>query len=120
MIIELLENLKFIKYTSVHSINRINDKKSSSIARESQQKFSQINNLLFRRLKTLIIISLSTAEHYFSFSQLNFAITMIQSSVETQLKNYDSSNSQAESSRNLVIYSKFSKQIFKFFKTDFV
>jgi hypothetical protein len=66
------------------------------------------------------MISLSTAEHRSSFSQSNFAITMTWSSVETQLKNYDSSNSQVESSRDLIIYSKLSKQIFKFLKTDFI
>jgi len=36
----LLENLKLIKYTSVHSINRINDEESSLIAWESQKHFS--------------------------------------------------------------------------------
>jgi hypothetical protein len=39
------------------------------------------------------MILLFIAEHHSLFSQLNFAITMIQSSVETQLENYDSSNS---------------------------
>ncbi len=32
MIIDLLKNLKLIQYTSIHSINKINDNESSLIA----------------------------------------------------------------------------------------
>jgi len=51
MIIELLKNLKLIKYASVHSINRINDKESSLIARESQQKISSNQQSSFQKIK---------------------------------------------------------------------
>jgi len=51
MIIELLENLKLIKYTSIHLINRINDKESSLIAEESQQKTLSNQQSFFQKIK---------------------------------------------------------------------
>jgi hypothetical protein len=66
------------------------------------------------------MILLFTAEHHFSFNQLNFAITMIHSFVETQFKNYNSLNSQLESLKDFVIYSQLSKYLFIYFKKDVV
>jgi len=43
-LIELLDNLQLIKYTSIISINRISDKESSLIARESNQSRELINS----------------------------------------------------------------------------
>ena len=42
-LIELLDNLQLIKYTSFISINIISDKESSLIARESNQSRESIN-----------------------------------------------------------------------------
>ncbi len=43
-LIELLDDLQLIKYTSFISINRISDKKSLLIARESNQSRESINS----------------------------------------------------------------------------
>jgi len=43
-LIELLDDLQLIKYTSFISINRISDKESSLIARESNQSRESINS----------------------------------------------------------------------------
>jgi len=51
MIVELLENLKLIKYTSVRLINRINDKESSLIAKKSQQKILLNQQSSFQKIK---------------------------------------------------------------------
>jgi len=42
-LIELLDDLQLIKYASFTSINRISDKESSLIARESNQSRESIN-----------------------------------------------------------------------------
>jgi len=42
-LIELLDNLQLIKYASFTSINRISDKESSLIARESNRSRESIN-----------------------------------------------------------------------------
>ncbi len=43
-LIELLDDLQLIKYASFISINRISDKESSLIARESNQSRESINS----------------------------------------------------------------------------
>jgi len=43
-LIELLDDLQLIKYTSFISINRISDKESSLIARESNRSRESINS----------------------------------------------------------------------------
>ncbi len=43
-LIELLDDLQLIKYASFISINRISDKESSFIARESNQSRESINS----------------------------------------------------------------------------
>ncbi len=59
-LIELLEDLQLIKYTSFISINRISDKESSLIARES------INSQI-KQQKWLYLLLLSIALRSISF-----------------------------------------------------
>ena len=59
-LIELLDNLQLIKYTSFISINRISDKESSLIARES------INSQI-KQQKWLYLLLLSIALRSISF-----------------------------------------------------
>ncbi len=64
-LIELLDDLQLIKYTSFISINRISDKESLLIARESNRSRESINfqikqqKLLYLLLLSIILRSIS-------------------------------------------------------------
>ncbi len=64
-LIELLDDLQLIKYTSFISINRISNKESSLIARESNQSRESINSQikqqkwLYLLLSSIILRSIS-------------------------------------------------------------
>ncbi len=64
-LIELLNDLQLIKYASFISINRISDKESSLIARESNQSRESINSQikqqkwLYLLLSSIILRSIS-------------------------------------------------------------
>ncbi len=64
-LIELLDDLKLIKYTLFISINRISDKKSSLIAKESNRSRESINSQikqqkwLYLLLSSIILRSIS-------------------------------------------------------------
>ena len=59
-LIELLDDLQLIKYASFISINRISDKESLLIARESNQSRESIN-LQIKQQKRLHLLLLSIA-----------------------------------------------------------
>ncbi len=65
-LIELLDDLQLIKYTSFISINRISDKESSLIARESNRSRKSINSQI-KQQKQLYLLLLSIALRSISF-----------------------------------------------------
>ncbi len=65
-LIELLDDLQLIKYASFISINRISDKESLLIARESNQSRESIN-LQIKQQKRLHLLLLSIALRSISF-----------------------------------------------------
>ncbi len=65
-LVELLDDLQLIKYTSFISINRINDKESSLIARESNRSRESIN-LQTKQQKRLHLLLLSITLRSISF-----------------------------------------------------
>ncbi len=65
-LIELLDDLQLIKYASFISINRISDKESSLIARESNQSRESINSQI-KQQKRLHLLLLSIALRSISF-----------------------------------------------------
>ncbi len=56
-LIELLDDLQLIKYTSFISINRISDKESSLIARESNQSRESINFQIKQQKQLHLLLS---------------------------------------------------------------
>ncbi len=65
-LIELLDDLQLIKYTSFISINKISDKESSLIARESNQSRESINSQI-KQQKWLHLLLLSITLRLISF-----------------------------------------------------
>jgi len=65
-LIELLDDLQLIKYASFISINRISNKESSLIARESNQSRESINSQI-KQQKQLYLLLLSIALRSISF-----------------------------------------------------
>ncbi len=65
-LIELLDDLQLIKYTSFISINKISDKESSLIARESNQSRESINSQI-KQQKWLHLLLLSIILRSISF-----------------------------------------------------
>ncbi len=65
-LIELLDDLQLIKYTSFISINRISDKESSLIAKESNQSRESINSQI-KQQKWLHLLLLSITLRSISF-----------------------------------------------------
>ncbi len=65
-LIELLDDLQLIKYASFISINRISDKESSLIARESNRS-RESNNLQIKQQKQLYLLLLSIILRSISF-----------------------------------------------------
>ncbi len=65
-LIELLNDLQLIKYTSFISINRISNKESSLIARESNQSRESINSQI-KQQKWLYLLLSSIALRSISF-----------------------------------------------------
>ncbi len=65
-LIELLDDLQLIKYASFISINRISDKESSLIARESNRSRESIN-FQIKQQKQLYLLLLSIALRSISF-----------------------------------------------------
>ncbi len=65
-LIELLDNLQLIKYASFISINRISDKESSLIARESNRSRESINSQT-KQQKQLYLLLLSIILRSISF-----------------------------------------------------
>ncbi len=65
-LIELLDNLQLIKYTSFILINKINDKESSLIARESNRSRESINSQI-KQQKWLYLLLLSIILRLISF-----------------------------------------------------
>ncbi len=65
-LIELLDDLQLIKYTSFISINRISDKESLLIARESNQSRESIN-FQIKQQKLLYLLLLSITLRSISF-----------------------------------------------------
>ncbi len=56
-LIELLNDLQLIKYASFISINRISDKESSLIARESNQSRESINSQIKQQKRLHLLLS---------------------------------------------------------------
>ncbi len=56
-LIELLDDLQLIKYASFISINRISDKESSLIARESNQSRESINSQIKQQKRLHLLLS---------------------------------------------------------------
>ncbi len=56
-LIELLDDLQLIKYASFTSINRISDKESSLIARESNQSRESINSQIKQQKRLHLLLS---------------------------------------------------------------
>jgi len=56
-LIELLDDLQLIKYTSFISINRISDKESSLIARESNRSRESINSQIKQQKQLYLLLS---------------------------------------------------------------
>ncbi len=56
-LIELLDNLQLIKYASFISINRISDKESSLIARESNRSRESINSQIKQQKRLHLLLS---------------------------------------------------------------
>ncbi len=56
-LIELLDDLQLIKYTSFISINRISDKESSLIARESNRSRESINFQIKQQKQLYLLLS---------------------------------------------------------------
>ncbi len=65
-LVELLDDLQLIKYTSFISINRISDKESSLIARESNRSRESINSQI-KQQKWLYLLLSSIALRSISF-----------------------------------------------------
>ncbi len=65
-LIELLDDLQLIKYASFISINRISDKESSLIVRESNQSRESINSQI-KQQKWLYLLLLSIILRSISF-----------------------------------------------------
>ncbi len=56
-LIELLDDLQLIKYASFISINRISDKESSLIARESNRSRESINSQIKQQKQLYLLLS---------------------------------------------------------------
>ncbi len=56
-LVELLDDLQLIKYASFTSINRISDKESSLIARESNQSRESINSQIKQQKRLHLLLS---------------------------------------------------------------